>query len=438
VTEGPDPGGAYVISPGESRTVGRTDKAQIVIEKDTFLSSVHFEIANRNGTAWVVDHQSKNKTRVNKEIVQEREVAPGDSIRAGNTTFTVAWEGVSQPVHPIEGIVEHTIVDEVIPDSIVTDSATSAIREPTPKVGDREKISSPIESADPNFFDAWHSQVQNADKPNPPIVSDLRESAPIPDAVDTPDSNLLFSESGEEPVEDSRNVSDPWGNIEKEHTVCDEPILADAVVTNRPAKPEEVSTPSINSSEARQSIKRSDFHRMVQVLEHGSQEFARIVADLAKKIDFYAIAHFKKLGVETPLEVPASGLLPAVDGSRGYFPVAIHASDWIANCHRDWCVPLVENDGFMLVLCEDRAKAFGDMTALASKPVIGYSRANGFVPWFWPSNLELLTDSMSDRTIEQWIGEGLGGFVFPAWRGGKAVGLVRGDFYDALLQAGFE
>lgn len=78
---------------GMGARIGRSPKAAGTLElvelPDTHLSRDHFAIV-AEGDGWAVhDLGSTNGTKVNGEKVNRRTLQPGDSIRAGHTTFVV-------------------------------------------------------------------------------------------------------------------------------------------------------------------------------------------------------------------------------------------------------------------------------------------------------------------------------------------------------------
>ena len=72
---------------GEQTMVfGRGADADVKID-DVEMSKRHFAIEPRNESFHVRDLNSANGTWVNKRVITEAELAPGDQIRAGQTIF---------------------------------------------------------------------------------------------------------------------------------------------------------------------------------------------------------------------------------------------------------------------------------------------------------------------------------------------------------------
>jgi hypothetical protein len=77
------------VKEGQTITVGRTDRSDVIIPQDNLLSSLHFAVELRGTTCRLVDRKSRNGTSVNGSRVSESVLHDGDEIRAGNTSFIV-------------------------------------------------------------------------------------------------------------------------------------------------------------------------------------------------------------------------------------------------------------------------------------------------------------------------------------------------------------
>src|SRR6266850_8337193 len=91
VMSGPFQGRRIEANPGETVSVGRTTKADVVLE-DNFLSGAHFAIECDSGICRVRDLKSRNGTHVNGEIIIEASLNEGDQVHAGKTDFIVRIE----------------------------------------------------------------------------------------------------------------------------------------------------------------------------------------------------------------------------------------------------------------------------------------------------------------------------------------------------------
>ena len=86
---GPHGGKTFPVRGGQTITVGRANRSDIVIPQDTFLSGIHFAIECNGNTCRLVDRNSANGTLHNRVRVMEAVVRDGDEITAGKTPFIV-------------------------------------------------------------------------------------------------------------------------------------------------------------------------------------------------------------------------------------------------------------------------------------------------------------------------------------------------------------
>jgi pSer/pThr/pTyr-binding forkhead associated (FHA) protein len=61
-------------------SIGRSDEADIVID-EPLVSRIHARIEKRGSACVLIDVGSTNMTRVNGEVVVEKELSPGDELR---------------------------------------------------------------------------------------------------------------------------------------------------------------------------------------------------------------------------------------------------------------------------------------------------------------------------------------------------------------------
>ena len=61
-------------------SIGRSEEADIVLD-EPLVSRIHARIERRGERCVLIDIGSTNLTRVNDEIVVEKELAPGDELR---------------------------------------------------------------------------------------------------------------------------------------------------------------------------------------------------------------------------------------------------------------------------------------------------------------------------------------------------------------------
>lgn len=93
---GPLDGRKKVIAPGEVLRVGRGEFADLVVPHDAKMSAVHFEVTWSGERCRVRDLKSAKGTRINgEEGRSEGEIENGGWIQAGETVFTVHFEGAT-------------------------------------------------------------------------------------------------------------------------------------------------------------------------------------------------------------------------------------------------------------------------------------------------------------------------------------------------------
>lgn len=89
IIDGPLSGRTTELNPGQTITVGRTARSQLMLPYDNFLSGLHFAIECGDAGCLLRDCNSSNGTWVNGNRVQEMAVGDGDQISAGQTRFRV-------------------------------------------------------------------------------------------------------------------------------------------------------------------------------------------------------------------------------------------------------------------------------------------------------------------------------------------------------------
>lgn len=97
---GPLHGRKAVLAPGEKIRVGRKDRADLIVAKDTKMSGVHFELAWDGATCKVRDLKSATGTFLGGTPVTDSVVINGAWIRAGETDFSVYFERATPPPTP--------------------------------------------------------------------------------------------------------------------------------------------------------------------------------------------------------------------------------------------------------------------------------------------------------------------------------------------------
>lgn len=94
---GPARGRRAIVEPGATLRVGRLERAGLVVPHDDALSGLHFELSWDGERCRMRDLGSAGGTFLDGQRVSEGEVGHLHWIRAGNTFFTCAFEGVVAP-----------------------------------------------------------------------------------------------------------------------------------------------------------------------------------------------------------------------------------------------------------------------------------------------------------------------------------------------------
>lgn len=97
IESGPHAGTALPIEAGSAIRVGRAARAGYMIEEDSFLSGIHFEIRWDGKTCTLLDLNSSNGTMVRGVRVTQASLQPGDGFTAGQTDFSIAAAVVAEP-----------------------------------------------------------------------------------------------------------------------------------------------------------------------------------------------------------------------------------------------------------------------------------------------------------------------------------------------------
>jgi hypothetical protein len=106
VTAGPHTGQKILLRSGQVARVGRTEWADFSFPRDGQLADVHFAVRCDLSSAQVRSLAVDVPLLVNEEQVREAALQAGDTIRAGKSTFVVAFDGQAAggSVAPAAGI----------------------------------------------------------------------------------------------------------------------------------------------------------------------------------------------------------------------------------------------------------------------------------------------------------------------------------------------
>jgi hypothetical protein len=134
ISAGQERGRRLWLRPGQSMSVGRTERAEFVVA-DGQMSGLHFSLAFQSDQCRICDRESSNGTFVNGIPITEAVLRHGDNIRAGQTTFSVQLEGAdglrgtsavparsSQPVLPSASPLRSTAIPQPPPPEAIAES----------------------------------------------------------------------------------------------------------------------------------------------------------------------------------------------------------------------------------------------------------------------------------------------------------------------------
>ena len=91
-----DPAVVMRLPPGASRTIGRSPRADFVVDSP-LLSRVHCRLSAADAGLTVEDLQSTNGTYVNSRRVEQSPLRDRDRLRLGRLELTVAVEREPEP-----------------------------------------------------------------------------------------------------------------------------------------------------------------------------------------------------------------------------------------------------------------------------------------------------------------------------------------------------
>jgi two-component system, cell cycle response regulator len=96
VIEGADAGKKFVVA-NKTITIGRGDMCEMKLT-DEYVSNKHCQIVYREDHFTAIDLQSLNKTKVNDNSFQQRNLNNGDVLTLGKTKIRFNWESQPNPI----------------------------------------------------------------------------------------------------------------------------------------------------------------------------------------------------------------------------------------------------------------------------------------------------------------------------------------------------
>ncbi|MDX1944390.1 MAG: FHA domain-containing protein [Pirellulaceae bacterium] len=98
VTAGPETGRKVLLRSGQVARIGRTEWADFSFPADAGLADVHFAVQCQPSGARVRLLAAEKQLKINDQPATEADLAHGDRISAGGTTFTIQYEGYTEPL----------------------------------------------------------------------------------------------------------------------------------------------------------------------------------------------------------------------------------------------------------------------------------------------------------------------------------------------------
>ena len=103
ILSGSQTGRKLEVFPGRPLRFGRTNKSDLALGDDSYLSSVHFQLDSDGDKCVLLDLGSSNGTYLNGTRVSQATLQHGDSIAAGQTNFLFHLHRDAEPPAPSPG-----------------------------------------------------------------------------------------------------------------------------------------------------------------------------------------------------------------------------------------------------------------------------------------------------------------------------------------------
>ncbi|MBI4909263.1 MAG: DUF4123 domain-containing protein [Acidobacteria bacterium] len=133
ILDGPLVGETLQLEAGQTLTVGRTARSQLMLPHDNFMSGMHFSIELTEEGCVLTDRNSSNGTWINGERVQQRALSSGDQISAGQTRFRIHFETATREATSRES----TEMFPIMTDADVTSTTITSTTVISPLMGVR-------------------------------------------------------------------------------------------------------------------------------------------------------------------------------------------------------------------------------------------------------------------------------------------------------------
>jgi hypothetical protein len=413
----------FSVGAGESKKIGRNHFPPDRI--DMKMSSEHFEIFNDSNRVLIEDLQSANGVSVNdRRIATSARISlgDGDTVQAGNTKFKVVFE-YTQDLSPKQ--------PPVVPPNYTSPPPPNKDIPETRRFTSIEGKS--VESDEMDFLElrknpiGGYQEPQNRRQPQNTAVERMVSQDPEPEAEvfkKSPESKPESKKPMYSSIEDSPTDDETSGDsfFEQRLEVAQYTDSKSPEFENNPIGisrenlpwgldlPEQMA-PSVAPSSTpriagRQRLRANGIHSFARVLEH-------LGDDSSGSIYGMVVAHFLKLGTSVPEWIQAKPVFSRMEANPLFLPVIVPLRVWMDQCHQEWTIPLMENDGIVLVVNGQDPNPERQIQKLGSTGIERFSKPNGMLNWCWPSGLKTILSNSSEACIARWLPAIFHGIVFP-------------------------
>ncbi|HUP77138.1 MAG TPA: hypothetical protein VM260_01165, partial [Pirellula sp.] len=168
-------------------------------------------------------------------------------------------------------------------------------------------------------------------------------------------------------------------------------------------------------------------------------DFWDILVRLSKSEQVRIVAHFKKIGQDVPDGLKGLPVFPQISQSKGYLPVIVDTAEWLRPNMKSITNRLLHADAVILSILGNDGNGAGALQNLSQFGAAGFSEPNGFLPWYWPSQLYTMCQLLPDSEIYLMFGESIKGFVFAVPQLEQTLyACVNASLEPVLANFGFE
>ncbi len=435
------------IPPRQVVTLGRSVRADIVLDDDSQVSALHCEIEHLGASGFVRDLGSTNGTFLNGQAIREAPLQHNDRLRLGSTELTVEFHQAELPP-PVPPYRIPATRPETVRPAEDFQRLTPAVSEPvtTTHFGGSEG-SSPLRPGHPEFGnDASIFSESDLTATSPEIPPSLspdqvlqarqpRAVNPIMMSLDeSPDIVGNFDDSHDRPERSAQrpSVASPVRPLDISDRkkdlgwkASDSPSHDDQEIPRSPFDSIEVgdaghpASPRQQSSGGAATVSNNAppvivDHRVLRAIPSELLGFQQSVCQsgvclfqtqevrinpdgfavtslvelFASRYAIFVVLHFPRVNQDTPEGLgkvhPLFDWLPA-DHARQYGPVLVDYSQLRNTGYAHAIDHLWGHDGCLIFLGTDRQRLFDHLVTLIHRAVPGFSSEGGVFHFCWPS-----------------------------------------------------